>query len=93
MILQIEVMFVNFWLNLSIMKKNYTIKIIPNDTTKNQVAYSAYCKEWDIFAEHESIPKVLSSLFSAIEIMEEEQKETSLDVPKHEIEFSIPITV
>ncbi len=73
--------------------KNYTISVSQN-TEPNTVGFSAYCKEWDIIAEQETIPQVLSELFAAIQILESEQKE-KVNFRKYNfrknIDFQVPI--
>ncbi len=57
--------------------------------------HSAYCEEWDITTEADSIPQALSELFAAIQILESEKKDeeqkTSIIQFSKNIEFSIPV--
>ncbi len=55
------------------MGNNYTIQIRKNNTSLNEPAYSAYCKEWDITADHDTISEVLSTLSDAINFLESEK--------------------
>ena len=69
--------------------KNYTIQIRSNEGEENVSAFSAHCVEWDITADHESVPETLEALFSAIALLEHEKgrKPNKLTTP---VEFVIP---
>jgi hypothetical protein len=73
--------------------KRYTIKIISGNSKKNEMPFAAYCKEWGIVAENETIPETLSSLFAAIHILEEEERKTTKqkNIPTKEISFCVPL--
>jgi hypothetical protein len=75
------------------MFKNYTISIVKNNES-GVPPFSAYCKELDITTDDFSIPEVLSALFSAIKIIEDEQK---VGIPKFKskarIDFKIPVAI
>lgn len=72
------------------MSKNYTITINQNDEP-NTPPFSAYCKEWDIITDDFSIPEVLSGLFAAIKILEDEKKEKKPLRFRKKIDFQISV--
>ncbi len=67
----------------------YTIKVIFNNK-KNQMPILAYCKEFDLWAEHETLPEALSALFDGINEFEKDEN-ISFKINKlKEFNFTIP---
>lgn len=54
--------------------QQYTIQIRTNNPANNEPPFSAYCQELELSTDDFSIAAALSGLFSAIEIIEERQR-------------------